>query len=160
MYKPQLLRLANIWANPRRRKRFDLIVLAMVGVICALTAGTLVFMGWIGIPVMGFMYGIDFEKFRALAYLMIAAGGVSAAIDFLYAIITVLRHQDSATKPLPRHVRLRARGAHRAHLAARPHGGRRWVPRLDALAAGAAGNRRVLPHSAEPLAKNRSPFRS
>lgn len=99
MYKPQLLRLANIWANPRRRKRFDLIVLAMVGVICALTAGTLVFMGWIGIPVMGFMYGIDFEKFRTLAYLMIAAGGVSAAIDFLYAIITVLRHQDSATKP-------------------------------------------------------------
>lgn len=99
MYKPQLLRLANIWANPRRRKRFDLIVLAMAGVICALTAGTLVFMGWIGIPVMSFMYGLDFEKFRALAYLMVIAGGVSAAIDFLYAIVTVLRHQSSATKP-------------------------------------------------------------
>lgn len=99
MYKPQLLRLANIWANPRRRKRFDLIVLAMIGVILALTAGTLVFMGWIGIPVMGFMYGLDFEKFRTLAYLMVIAGGVSAAIDFLYAIVTVLRHQSSATKP-------------------------------------------------------------
>lgn len=99
MYKPQLLRLANIWSNPRRRKRFDLIVLAMVGVIALITAGTLLFMGWLGIPVMSFMYGVDFEKYRTAAYLMIAAGGVSAAIDFLYAIITVLRHQESATKP-------------------------------------------------------------
>lgn len=99
MYKPQLLRLANIWSNPRRRKRFDLIVLAMVGVIALITAGTLLFMGWLGIPVMSFMYGVDFEEYRTAAYLMIAAGGVSAAIDFLYAIITVLRHQESATKP-------------------------------------------------------------
>lgn len=99
MYKPQLLRLANIWSNPRRRKRFDLIVLAMVGVIALITAGTLLFMGWLGIPVMSFMYGLDFERYRTAAYLMIAAGGVSAAIDFLYAIITVLRHQESATKP-------------------------------------------------------------
>ena len=45
------------------------------------------------------MYGVDFERYRTAAYLMIAAGGVSAAIDFLYAIITVLRHQESATKP-------------------------------------------------------------
>lgn len=99
MYKPQLLRLANIWANPKRRKRFDLIVLAMLGVIGLLTVGTLVFMAWLGIPLMGFMYGVDFEKFRTLAYLMVIAGGISAAIDFLYAIVTVLRHQDSAMKP-------------------------------------------------------------
>ena len=45
------------------------------------------------------MYGIDFERYRVAANLMIIAGGVSASIDFLYAIITVLRHQSSATKP-------------------------------------------------------------
>ncbi len=45
------------------------------------------------------MYGVDFEQFRVLAYLMVIAGGVSAAIDFLYAIVTVLRHQSSATLP-------------------------------------------------------------
>lgn len=99
MYKPQLLRLANIWSNPRRRKRFDLIVLAMGGAIALITACTLVFMGWVGIPIMSFMYGVDFEKYRVIAHLMIVAGGVSAAIDFIYAIITVLRHQSSATKP-------------------------------------------------------------
>lgn len=99
LYKPQLLRLANIWSNPRRRRKFDLIVLAMIAVIALMTAGTLVFMGWLGIPIMNFMYGVDFEAYRGIAYLMIVAGGVSAAIDFLYAIITVLRRQSSATKP-------------------------------------------------------------
>ncbi len=99
VYKPQLLRLANIWANPRRRRRFDLIVLAMIGVITLLTIGTLIFIAWLGIPLLGFMYGVDFEQFRVLAYLMVIAGGVSAAIDFLYAIVTVLRHQSSATLP-------------------------------------------------------------
>ena len=50
-------------------------------------------MGTIGLPLMSFMYGLDFEQFRPLAYLMVAAGGVTAAIDFLYAIVTVLRRQ-------------------------------------------------------------------
>lgn len=99
IYKPQLLRLANIWANPRRRRRFDLIVLAMLAVIVALTVGTLAFMGWVGVGLMGILYGVDFEPYRGLAYVMVCAGGVTAAIDFLYAIVTVLRHQDSATKP-------------------------------------------------------------
>ncbi len=99
LYKPQLLRLANIWSNPRRRRKFDLIVLSMIAVIALMTAGALAFMGWLGIPLMSFMYGVDFEAYRAVAYLMIAAGGVSAAIDFLYAIVTVLRRQSSATKP-------------------------------------------------------------
>lgn len=99
MYKPQLLRLANIWSNPRRRKRFDLIVLAMLGVIAVITGVTAIMMSWIGIPVMNFMYGLDFEPYRLLAVLMVCAGGVTAAIDFIYAIITVLRHQESATRP-------------------------------------------------------------
>ena len=99
IYKPQLVRLAGIWADPRRRKRFDLIVLAMLAVIVGLTALTAAFMGWAGIPLMGFMYGVDFEPYRGLAFAMVAAGGVTAAIDFLYAIVTVLRQQGSATRP-------------------------------------------------------------
>lgn len=99
IYKPQLLRLAGIWANPKRRRRFDLIVLAMLAVIAGLTLGTLAFMGWIGVGLLGLLYGVDFEPYRGLAYAMACAGGVTAAIDFLYAIVTVLRRQDSATRP-------------------------------------------------------------
>ncbi len=93
IYKPQLVRLAGIWANPRKRRRFDIIVAAVVGVVVLISVATGVFMGWLGIPLMSFMYGLDFEQFRPLAYLMVAAGGVTAAIDFLYAIVTVLRRQ-------------------------------------------------------------------
>lgn len=93
IYKPQLVRLSNIWANPRKRRRFDLIILAVMAVIVAVTAGVGVFMATIGIPLTGFLYGVDFEQFRFLCYLMVVAGGVIAAIDFLYAIVTVLRRQ-------------------------------------------------------------------
>lgn len=91
IYKPQLVRLASIWANPRKRRRFDLVVIAVMAVILALCIGVAFFMGWLGISLMSIMYGLDFERFRVLAYLMVCAGGVTAAIDFLYAIVTVLR---------------------------------------------------------------------
>lgn len=55
-------------------------------------------MATIGIPVMSFMYGVDFEQFRGLSYIMIAAGGVTAIIDFIYQVITVLRRQKSVMK--------------------------------------------------------------
>ncbi len=98
VYKPQLLRLTNIWNDPEKRMRFDLIIVAMLVLILGLTLGLMVVMGTVGIPVMSFMYGIDFEEFRGLTYVMVAAGGVTAAIDFLYQIITVLRRQQAVMK--------------------------------------------------------------
>ena len=98
IYKPQLMRLAEIWADPKRRGRFDLIVLAVLAIIVALTGGVAVVMGTMGIPVMSFLYGVDFEQFRGLCYVMVATGGVCAAIDFLYQIITVLRRQKAVTR--------------------------------------------------------------
>ena len=55
------------------------------------------------------MYGLSFERYRTLALLMVVAGGVTAAIDFIYAIITVLRHAGDVTD-LPDLLR-RKRGA-------------------------------------------------
>ena len=37
VYKPQLLRLSSIWANPRKRRRFDLIIIAVMALIVAIT---------------------------------------------------------------------------------------------------------------------------
>ncbi|MDO4538011.1 MAG: lipopolysaccharide biosynthesis protein [Coriobacteriales bacterium] len=97
VYKPQLVRIANVWADPSKRARFDLIVVAMLAVSVGVTAGMFVVFGAVGIWLNGLMYGIDFEPFRTAQYLMIVAGGLSAAIDFLYQIITVLRRQSQAT---------------------------------------------------------------
>lgn len=98
VYKPQLMRLAEIWADTSRRARFDLIILAILALIVGLTGIVALVMGTIGIPVMSFLYGVDFEEFRGLCYVMVATGGVCAAIDFLYQIITVLRRQKAVTR--------------------------------------------------------------
>ena len=69
--------------------------MALVVVITGLCAA---FMAGPGIPIMNAMYGLDFERYRTLALLMVVAGGVTAGIDFIYAIITVLRHAGDVTK--------------------------------------------------------------
>jgi O-antigen/teichoic acid export membrane protein len=98
IYKPLLVRMANAWADPKRRKRFDLFVVVMILVIVGVTVAAIVLMNWIGIPVMGFLYGVDFSDFSDLMIIMLVAGGVTAGIDFLYQVVTVLRRQRAVTK--------------------------------------------------------------
>ncbi len=98
IYKPLLVKLAGVWADPAMRRRFDLVILAMIGIIVAITFVMALFVAWIGIPLMGFLYGVDFEQYRGLFYIMLAAGAVASAIDFLYQVITVLRRQKDVTK--------------------------------------------------------------
>ena len=93
IYKPLLVKLANVWADESRRKRFDLVIIAMIALIVGITVVGVLFMNWVGIPIMSFMYGVDFAPFKQLSFIMLAAGGVTAAIDFLYQVITILRRQ-------------------------------------------------------------------
>ena len=97
IYKPQLVRIANVWAQAKR-KRFDLIIIAMLLFVLAVTVGLMAIMSTVGIPILGFLYGLDFSEYRGLSLIMVAAGGVTAAIDFLYQIVTVLRKQGSVMK--------------------------------------------------------------
>lgn len=98
IYKPLLVRMAGIWADMRTRKRFDILVVAMLAVIVAITCGVCAVMWAVGAPVLGFLYGVDFEPYRGLIVVMVVAGGVSAAIDFIYQAVTLLRKQGSVTK--------------------------------------------------------------
>ena len=95
VYKPLLLRIANIWADRKARRRFDLITIGMVALIALVTAIAVGLMAWIGVPLWSFLYGLDFEPYRQLMYIFLIAGGVTSVIDFLYQIITVLRHQQN-----------------------------------------------------------------
>ena len=93
IYRPLLVKMAQAWADESRRHRFDILIIGMVVLILAITVAGVLLMLWIGIPVMSFMYGIDFGPYTQLAIIMLAAGGVTAIIDFLYQIITILRRQ-------------------------------------------------------------------
>lgn len=97
VYKPLIVRMAGVWQDPSKRRKFDLILVGMMLLVVAITAVNVVVMAWIGIPIMGFLYGIDFEQFRGLLYTMLVAGGVTAAIDFLYQVVTVMRRQKDVT---------------------------------------------------------------
>ncbi|WP_255467168.1 lipopolysaccharide biosynthesis protein [Raoultibacter phocaeensis] len=98
IYKPLLLRMANVWADPAKRKRFDLIIVVILASIVVMTLAMVLIMGSIGLPIMSFLYGIDFAPFRELCFIMLAAGGVTAAIEFVYQVITVLRRQKAVMK--------------------------------------------------------------
>ncbi|MDO5119462.1 MAG: lipopolysaccharide biosynthesis protein [Coriobacteriales bacterium] len=98
IYRPQLVRLATIWGDERKRLRFDLIVVAMIAVCVLVTGVGLAFAHWLAVPMNTLLYGTSFEPYRNAQYLMVIAGGLSAAIDFLYQIITVLRQQATATR--------------------------------------------------------------
>ena len=93
VYKPMLVKMANAWNDEARRSRFDLLIIAVMVLIVAITVLGILFMNWVGISLMGFMYGLDFEPYKQLSFIMLAAGGVTAAIDFLYQVITILRRQ-------------------------------------------------------------------
>ena len=98
VYKPQLLRIAELWNDRSRRGRFDLLLVAMLATMAVIAAVMFVFVATIGIPLNGLLYATDFERFRTQSYLMVAAGGLAACIDLLFQVLTVLRHQAVATR--------------------------------------------------------------
>lgn len=98
IYKPMLLKMSNAWADPAKRKKFDLIIVVMFVIIVGITVVVAGAMSWFGLAIMSFLYGIDFEQYRGLCFVMLAAGGVTAGIEFLYQVITVLRRQRAVTK--------------------------------------------------------------
>ena len=97
VYKPLIVRMADVWQDDSKRKKFDLFLVVILLIVVGITAGAWFLMATIGIPVMSFFYGIDFEEFRELSYVMIVTGGVTCAIDFIYQVITVMRRQKDVT---------------------------------------------------------------
>ena len=137
-------RCSSAWPRrgptPKSGERFDMsIVVIMLAIVAAHRSSWWCIMGWIGIPVMSFMYGLDFEPFRGLCFIMLAAGGVTAAIDFLYQVITVLRRQKAVTQAVRHHVRLLAVRAHPAGELHRAAGRGHRLPHRHVHPAGAAG---------------------
>ena len=98
IFNPQIVRLAKIWAEPTQRKRFDLTVLAMFGIIVVVAGLVALCMSLFGIRIFSIMYGLDFEQYRPLVLVMCAEGGLCATANLFYQIITLLREQQSITK--------------------------------------------------------------
>ncbi len=98
VYKPLLVRMTAAWSDKSKRGRFDIIIVAMFAMVVVLTLAMVGLMNWVGIPALSFLYGLDFEPYRGLSFIMLAAGGVTAAIDFLYQVITIMRRQKAVIR--------------------------------------------------------------
>lgn len=98
VYKPLLARMADAWNDLDRRKRFDFFIVAMLLIVLAVTVVVLLFMNWLGIPLLTILYGLDFEPYRSMGLLMVIAGGITGGIDFLYQVMTVMRRQKSVLR--------------------------------------------------------------
>lgn len=98
IYKPQLVRMSQLWADVSHRKKFDIFIIAMMVLIAVITLIVGFMMNLFGVRLLGLMYGLDFTEHTNLALIMIAAGGVTAGIDFLYQVITILRRQKAVTE--------------------------------------------------------------
>lgn len=98
VYKPQLVRMATAWADRDNRHKFDIFIVVMLLGVVLITVAVVLFMKYAGVWLLGILYGVDFEKFRTLSYLMIIAGGMTGGIDFLYQVITIMRRQELVTR--------------------------------------------------------------
>lgn len=98
IYKPQLVRMAATWADKSKRRNFDLFIVAMLAGVVVITVVMVAFMYYLGIAILGFLYGVDFEQYRTLCLMMIVAGGMTGGIDFLYQVITIMRRQELVTR--------------------------------------------------------------
>ena len=96
IYRPLLVRMADVWSDDSKRASYDRIVYGILAAIITLVS--IVFMVWLGIPILSFLYGIDFEPFRGWMIVMLVAGGVTAAIDWFYQLIIIMRRQKDVTK--------------------------------------------------------------
>lgn len=97
VYKPLLLRMAGVWQDSAKRRKFNLILAGIIAFIALITLVFSLLMGWIGIPFMNLLYGIDFTQYKGLLFLMLITGGITAAIDFLFQVITIMRRQKDVT---------------------------------------------------------------
>lgn len=97
VYKPLLVRMAGVWQESNKRRKFNLILAAIIALIAAITIIYGLVMAWVGIPVLNFLYGVDFAQYKGLLYLMLVTGGITAAIDFLFQVITIMRRQKDVT---------------------------------------------------------------
>lgn len=97
VYKPLLLRMAGVWQDASKRMKFNLLLIGIFVVIAFITGLMCGIMAWFGTDVLCILYGIDFHQFHGLIYLMLLTGGITAAIDFLYQVITIMRRQRDVT---------------------------------------------------------------
>lgn len=92
LLRPMLTSLAKLW-NERDIKKFLSTIYLLLGWILFLTIAAVIFAYLLGIPVLNLIYHTDLSAYRFSLMLIMIGGGLSAATNVFFNIITILRHQ-------------------------------------------------------------------
>ncbi len=92
VFKPMLTSLA-MWWNGGELKKFTSTVTKLVVNILVVTIGVLIVMFFLGTPILSLVYGVDVNGYRRELMLLLLGGGFSAAVYFLYNVLTAMRMQ-------------------------------------------------------------------
>lgn len=92
VFRPQLKRMSELW-NERSYKDFRRIVLRQVAVVAALAAGITLFGVFIGLQLLGFLYGLELSSYAVHFAILLVGGGLSALSNYIGTCLTVMRRQ-------------------------------------------------------------------
>ncbi len=91
-FKPMLTSLAEWWKNGERQ-RFIAATVKLIANIFLVTIVILGIMYLIGADILSFVYGVDVTSYKMELMLLLLGGGFSAAVYFLYNVLSAMRRQ-------------------------------------------------------------------
>lgn len=91
-FRPLLTSMAAAW-NERKLSRLTRYIVTLLFWIAAMTCLALIGAYFLGIPVLGMLYGLKLSEYRAVLLIVLVGGGLNAMATFLWYVITVMRRQ-------------------------------------------------------------------
>lgn len=92
IYQPMINRLAVIW-HEKHLTDFWKLIFRQVYIILILTVAAMAAGGFLGIPVLSLLYGVDLAAYRKELIILLLGGGMLALVNFFTMVITITRYQ-------------------------------------------------------------------
>ena len=92
IFKPMIANMGVTW-NIGKTKVFVKTVIKQLILVIVLTVFIMICGALCGVNILGWMYGVDLIKYRALFIMLLAFGGFAAVAAFLEVVLTIVRKQ-------------------------------------------------------------------
>lgn len=92
IYKPLIAKMGRTWAL-KKKGQFIKNVLLQLGVIVIITLVAIFAGTWIGLDLLGWLYGVDLKLYKEMLGLLLIFGGFAAMSQFLVVVLTIIRKQ-------------------------------------------------------------------
>lgn len=92
IYKPSIANMGQLWSNGDK-EQFLKKILRQVGLILVLTIIVVTGGYFIGLDLLGWIYGVDLAHYRSLFAVLLLFGGISALNAYFVVVLTIMRLQ-------------------------------------------------------------------